>query len=151
MVDNRISLITRKLSSIEDITRIKPCRYNLYGKKDRGKQEETYSVEIDTKSAEQPVSSVGFTQLFRCVSNNISAIRIIRVVVMLRPSSCSWMPWRCWRYGCRCRTGMTFLFSSHQDPTTSETSILLRPCDPGIDQDHIVEGMDIGVFGNGAV
>ncbi|KAI6034742.1 hypothetical protein PISMIDRAFT_17462 [Pisolithus microcarpus 441] len=68
MVDSHISLITRKLSSIEDITRIKPCRYNLKGfceKKDRGKQEVTYSVEIDTKSAEQPASSVRFTQLFR--------------------------------------------------------------------------------------
>lgn len=94
MVDSRISLITRKLSSIEDTTRIKPCRYNLKGfcgKRDRGNQEETYSVEIDTKSAEQLASSVGFTQLFRCVPYNISTIRLIRMVDMLRPSSCSWM------------------------------------------------------------
>lgn len=94
MVDSRISLITGKLSSIKDTTRFKPCCYNLKGfceKKDRGKQEETYSVEIDTKSAEQPAPSIRFTQLFRCVPNNISTIRLIRVVDMLRPSSCSWM------------------------------------------------------------
>lgn len=62
MVESRIPLITRKLFSIEDI---KPRRYNLKGfcgKKDKGKQKEAYSVEIDTKLVEQPASSVGFTQ-----------------------------------------------------------------------------------------
>ncbi|KAI5993496.1 ABC transporter type 1, transmembrane domain-containing protein, partial [Pisolithus albus] len=87
MVDSRISLITGKLSSIKDTTRFEPCCYNLKGfcgKKDRGKQEETYSVEIDTKSAEQPASSIGFTQLFRYATPFelfLDAIGIVGAVV----------------------------------------------------------------------
>ncbi|KAI6035800.1 P-loop containing nucleoside triphosphate hydrolase protein [Pisolithus marmoratus] len=79
MADRGATILTKKPSSIEDNTNIKPSR-----KKDGGKDEKADSVEVVTKLVEQPAPSVTFTQLFRYATPfelSLNAIGIVCAII----------------------------------------------------------------------
>ncbi|KAI6166711.1 P-loop containing nucleoside triphosphate hydrolase protein [Pisolithus thermaeus] len=87
MVSKGATVLTGKPSSIEDTNNIQSFRYKLKGffvtKGDKGKEEKANSVEIDANLAEQPLPSVGFTQLFRYATPfelSLNAIGIVSAV-----------------------------------------------------------------------